>query len=94
MTYEDVCNVCYSAPLMWKCLFSLCFNTGLRISDILKLNCSDFLKATAEYHNETDINKALLKLWYVDDIVPKWHNISNKTTNSHYTYNDPKTTFF
>lgn len=92
ITIEDIRRLCSISSIKYKALIQLCFNTSLRVGDILKLDCIDLINATKEYHDKNTIKRVLSDLEKQENVVPTWHNISNKTNVSHYTYNTPQTT--
>ena len=80
-----------SKPLM-KSIILFLATSGMSKVDMLKLTISDFIEATKEYHNETDIYKVLDILKEKDDIIPTFSLVRTKTNKFHYTFCSPEAT--
>lgn len=78
-----------SDPLMESIILML-VSTGLSKIDLLKLKIKDFIKATSQYHNETDIYKVLEVLNQREDVIPTFELIRTKTQKFHYTFASPE----
>lgn len=89
ITIQDVERLFYEANINFKPVLLCLFSSGLRINDLLKMNCGDFVKSMKYFSNETEINKLLDDLYpkiYDDSLVAVVHNITMKTKKSHYTF--------
>jgi len=93
ITVEDVRKLFNIAPLNFKPVLLCLFSSGLRINDLLKMDCMDFVKSMKYCSEETKINNLLIDLKsqiYDDTLVAVVHNITMKTGKSHYTYFSPQ----
>ncbi len=93
ITVEDVRKLFNIAPLNFKPVLLCLFSSGLRINDLLKMDCMDFVKSMKYCSEETRINTLLDDLKpqiYNDTLVAVVHNITMKTGKSHYTYFNPQ----
>lgn len=80
-----------SSPLMKAIILTLS-SSGLSKVDALKLTIQDFMEATKEYHNETDVYKTLEILKEKDDVIPTFGLVRTKTSKFHYTFCSPEAT--
>lgn len=79
-------------PLM-KTLLLFLSSTGMSKVDALNLTIQDFLDATFEYHQKTDLYTAILKLQKLGaevDIVPIFRNRRQKTKKYYVTFCTPE----
>ena len=93
ITVNDVEKLFYEAPINFKPVILCLFSSGLRINDLLKMDCKDFVKSMKYFSNETEINKLLDDLKpkiYDNALVAVVHNITMKTKKSHYTFFSPQ----
>ncbi|MBQ6220062.1 MAG: tyrosine-type recombinase/integrase [Methanobrevibacter sp.] len=93
ITIQDVEKLFYEADISFKPILLCLFSSGLRINDLLKLDCIDFVKSMKYFSDETEINKLLDDLYpkiYDDSLVAVVHNIAMKTKKSHYTFFNPQ----
>lgn len=93
ITVHDVQRIFYASPINFKPVILCLFSSGLRINDLLKMDCKDFVKSMNYYSEKTEINKLLDDLKpqiYNDTLVAVVHNITMKTKKSHYTYFNPQ----
>ena len=89
-TKEDLQNAIeLSNPLM-QSIIEFISSTGLSHIDVLKLTVQDFIIATKEYHNKTDIYDALDILKDREDVVPMFALTRTKTGKFHYTFCSPE----
>ena len=77
LTKEDIRYVLNITSLSYKALITFAAATGLRLQDICSLTVKDFMKATGDYHDCTEVEDFL-------DSAPKgmmgyWELIPNKT---------------
>lgn len=68
---------------MMQALILFMSSSGCARRETLNLTLDDFIQATSEYHNETDIFKVIEKLDDMEDIVPTFR-IRRQKTNKHY----------
>jgi len=93
ITVHDVERVFYESPINFKPVILCLFSSGLRINDLLKMDCKDFIKSMKYFSNETEINKLLDDLQpriHDNTLVAVVHNITMKTKKSHYTFFSPQ----
>lgn len=93
ITIHDVERLFYEADINFKPVLLCLFSSGLRINDLLKMDCRDFVKSMKYFSNETEINKLLDDLYpkiYDNTLVAVVHNITMKTGKSHYTFFSPQ----
>lgn len=93
ITVYDVQRIFYESPINFKPVILCLFSSGLRINDLLKMDCRDFVNSMRYFSDEIEINKLLVDLKpriYDDDLVAVVHNITMKTGKSHYTYFNPQ----
>ena len=93
ITVEDVKKLFNISPLNFKPVILCLFSSGLRINDLLKMDCRDFVKSMKYCSEEKKINNLLDDLKsqiYDDTLVAVVHNITMKTDKSHYTYFNPQ----
>ena len=86
---QKAVNIC--SPIMKAIILTLA-SSGLSKVDLLKLTLSDFMEFTKEYHNETDIYKALEILKEKDDVIPTFSLTRTKTGKFHHTFCSPEAT--
>ena len=93
ITVHDVKKLFNIAPINFKPVLLCLFSSGLRINDLLKMDCQDFVKSMRYCSDETKINNLLEDLKpqiYNGNLVAVVHNITMKTNKSHYTYFNPQ----
>lgn len=93
ITIYDVEKIFYESPINFKPVILCLFTSGLRINDLLKMDCIDFVKSMKYFTNETGINKLIDDLKpkiYDNTLVAVVHNITMKTGKSHYTFFSPQ----
>jgi integrase len=66
--------------------------SGTAMAETLSLTVSDFIKATADFHNNNGLDNILNSLEKRDDIVPTWYLKRIKTDKYYYTFNHPAAT--
>lgn len=71
------------ANKMMQALILFMSSSGCARRETLNLTIDDFIAATSEYHNETDIHKVIEKIDNREDIVPMFH-LRRQKTNKHY----------
>jgi len=89
---EDFKFVMADSTLTHASLIKLLQSTGMRIGDATKLTIGDFMEATSEYHNYSDVNE------FIDnapsDMIGTWYFNPSKTQRFNIaclTFNDPET---
>lgn len=93
ITVKDVEKLFYEANINFKPILLCLFSSGLRVNDLLKMDCGDFVKSMKYFSNVNEINKLLDDLYpkiYDDSLVAVVHNITMKTKKSHYTFFSPQ----
>lgn len=68
---------------MMQALILFMSSSGCARRETLNLTIDDFIQATNEYHNETDIFKVIEKLDNMEDVIPVF-KIRRQKTNKHY----------
>lgn len=58
-------------------------SSGMGRTEVANLTVQDFIDATGDYHNKTDIHDVLTTLSEKDYIIPTWH-LRRQKTNKHY----------
>lgn len=93
LTKEDFKYIINDSTLLHASLIKFLMSAGMRIKDALSLTIGDFMEATREYHNFTDVNE------FIDnapaDMIGQWYFHPNKTKKFKVkclTFNDPETT--
>lgn len=92
LTKEDFKYIINDSPLIHASLIKFLQSSGMRIRDALSLTIGDFMEATSDYHDFTDINE------FIDnapsDMVGTWYFHPQKTMKFQIpclTFNDPET---
>lgn len=67
-------------------------SSGCAREETLSLSIQDFITATEEYHNSTDIHDVLNELKHQDNIVPVFKLKRRKTSQYYYTFCSPEAT--
>lgn len=67
-------------------------SSGTAAKETSNITIQDFIEATSEYHNETQIERVIPSLINRDDIVPTFNIIRNKTQTPYFTFCTPETT--
>lgn len=81
-----------SNPLM-KAVILTMLTGGFARVDVLNLTVQDFINATNEYHNETEITEVIKTLKTdLENIVPVWDNRREKTNRYYITFTTPEAT--
>jgi integrase len=80
-----------SKPLM-KALILFLVSSGMSKVDCLKLTIQDFIIATEDYHNSTDILEVMSILKDRNDVTPTFALTRTKTNKFHYTFCSPEAT--
>lgn len=98
VTYDDLPNkeiikkaLRKSNPLM-KAIILFMSSSGSARRETLNLTIQDFINATSEYHNETDIYEIIKILKSRNDIVPTFKLKRQKTNKYYYTFCSPEAT--
>ena len=78
-----------SKPLM-KAIILFIVSSGCSRSETCSLTIQDFIEATNEYHNSTDIYDVLEELKDQDNIIPIFHVRREKTNKYYYTFCSPE----
>ena len=78
-----------SKPLM-KAIILFIVSSGCSRSETCSLTIQDFIEATNEYHNSTDIYDVLEELKDQDNIIPIFHVKREKTNKYYYTFCSPE----
>lgn len=61
-------------------------SSGTAAKETSTLTIQDFIDATSEYHNETEISRVIFTLKNRDDIIPTWNILRVKTQNPYFTF--------
>jgi len=91
-TREDLQIAVESSKPLMKALILFLASSGMSKVDCLKLSINDFIKATSDYHNSTDIIEVMTILKDRDDIIPTFALTRTKTNKFHYTFCSPEAT--
>ena len=77
LTKDDLKFIMADSPLIHQCLISDLKDTGMRIGDALQRSIGDFMEATSEYHNFTEVDD------FIDnapqDMIATWNFLPSKT---------------
>lgn len=91
LTKEDFKYIINDSTLTHASLIKFLMSCGMRITDALSLTIGDFMEATSEYHNFTDVNE------FIDNapsgMIGEWYFHPNKTIKFKVpclTFNDPE----
>ena len=91
LTKEDFKYIINDSTLLHASLIKFLMSAGMRITDALSLTIGDFMEATKEYHDFTDVNE------FIDnapaDMIGQWYFHPNKTIKFKVpclTFNDPE----
>lgn len=91
LTKEDFKYIINDSTLSHASLIKFLMSCGMRITDALSLTIGDFMEATREYHNFTDVNDFIDNA--PDDMIGTWHFHPHKTIKFKIpclTFNDPE----
>lgn len=77
LTKEDFIFVMKDSSLPHQALITFMLSTGIRIGDCLTFTIKDFMKATSDYHEFTDVNEFIDNA--PDDMVGFWDFLPKKT---------------
>ena len=80
-----------SKPLMKSIILFIC-SSGCARKEVMSLTIQDFINATSDYHNATDITDCLDELKGQDNIVPTFKLKRNKVNKYYYTFCSPEAT--
>ena len=75
-----------------RAIILLITSTGMGRTETTNLTIQDFIQATSEYHNKTDIHEVLQELDPNNDIIPTWQVHRQKTNKDYYTFSTPEST--
>lgn len=78
--------------LKHKAIFLFMASSGVGSHELLSLNIQDFINATKDYHNSTDINDVLKELKRQNDVIPTWTFVREKVNYEYYCFNSPEAT--
>lgn len=78
-------------PLM-KAIILFMSSSGCARRETINISIRDFIDATKEYHNQTDIYKVMNILKNREDVVPSWHLKRQKTNKYYSTFSSPEST--
>ena len=81
----------HSKPLM-KAIILFITSSGCARAETTHITIQDFITATSEYHNKTDIYDVINELKNKEDIIPIFHIKRLKTNNYYYTFCSPEAT--
>lgn len=80
-----------SKPVM-RAIILFMSSSGCSKRETLNITIDQFLKATYEYHNSTDINEAIRRMDNENDIIPTWQLKRHKTNKYYITFSSPEST--
>lgn len=75
-----------------KAIILLLATSGMRSKDLKLLKVQDFIDATTEYHDKTNIKEVLNQLKEQENIVPCWNFYNKKKGVETITFNTPECT--
>lgn len=93
ITIKEIKKLFLYSNLRFRPVLLSLFSTGLRVNDVLKWSCGDFVEFMKNYSNKKDIKEMVndLKDLINDNVlVGTVHNIALKNEKSHYTYLNPQ----
>jgi len=91
LTKEDFKYVINESPLGHACLIKFLMSAGMRAKDVTSLTIGDFMEATKDYHNYTDVNEFIDNA--PDGMIGTWNFHPSKTIKFKVqcvTFNDPE----
>ena len=91
LTKEDFKYIINDSTLIHASLIKFLMSGGMRLSDALSLTIGDFMEATREYHDFTDVNEFIDNA--PEDMIGMWYFHPNKTIKFKIpclTFNDPE----
>ena len=65
-------------------------SSGCGRSETVNLTIQDFINATSDYHNNTEIYNVLNELKDKQDLIPRWELCRNKTNKYYTTFTSPE----
>lgn len=78
-----------ASPVMKPLILFMC-SSGCARRECLNLSILDFIDATYEFHNENNVNDALLKLNNLNNVVPTFRIMRQKTNKFYFTFCSPE----
>lgn len=78
-----------ASPLM-KAVILFTVSSGTARAETLNLTINDYMKATQEYHNTNDITEMIDTLNKIEDVVPTFNILRQKTNKYYTTYCSPE----
>ena len=91
LSKEDFKYIINESPIGHACLIKFLMSAGMRAKDVTSLTIGDFMEATKEYHNYTDINEFIDNA--PDGMIGTWNFHPTKTIKFKVqcvTFNDPE----
>lgn len=80
-----------SKPLMKSIILFIC-SSGCARKEVMSLNINDFMNATSDYHNCTDVYDFINEMKDKNNIVPTFKLKRNKANKYYYTFCSPEAT--
>lgn len=80
-----------SKPLM-RAIILFMTSSGCARRETLNLTIEDFIKATKDYHNSSNIQEVIQELFNSDDVIPTWKIRRQKTNRFYITFSSPEST--
>lgn len=78
--------------IKFKALILFMLSSGTAINEATKLTVQDFIQATKEYHNKTNIEDVLQELSTQKDVIPTFYIVRQKKEIPYYTFCSPEAT--
>ncbi|PAV07557.1 tyrosine-type recombinase/integrase [Methanosphaera cuniculi] len=92
-TKKDIKNVLESTNnLKHKAIILFMFSSGCARNEVSNITIGDFIEATKDYHDETNIKKVIEVLENKNYIVPTFQIVRKKTNTPYFTFCTPEAT--
>ena len=90
LTHEEIDLVLKNSNRKFNALILFMCSSGCARAETLSLTIQQFIDATKEYHNKTDILEALDTLQGMKDVIPTFYLKRIKTNKYYYTFCSPE----
>lgn len=90
LTHQELNMVLDNVNAKFKAIILFMTSSGCARNETLSLTIKDYIQATDQYHNETEIYNVIKALSNVDDVVPKFRLKRQKTNKYYYTFCSPE----
>lgn len=90
LTHEEIDLVLKNTNKKFNAVILFMTSSGCARAETLSLTIQDFIDATKEYHNKTDMINALNTLKHLKNVVPTFYLKRIKTNKYYYTFCSPE----